>query len=92
MIFPKLTKSGVGKWGVILLVVPLFWWMTFVVIGAMTFIIWLLAMALYIPLLLYVGGKIKPGNPTLPTHTEKLRRLVVWLGRVELGMFLLELY
>jgi len=52
------------------------------------FIIWLLAMALYIPLLLFVGGKIKPGNPTLPTHKEKLRRLVVWFGRIELGFFL----
>ena len=65
----------------------------FVVIGGgMTLIIWLLAMAFYIPLLLFVGGKIKPGNSTLPTHTEKLRRLVVWFGRIELGFFLFLLY
>jgi hypothetical protein len=49
-------------------------------------------MALYIPLLLFVGGKIKPGNPTLPTHTEKLRLMAVWLGRIELGFFLYLLY
>ena len=92
MVFPQWTKSSLGKWVFTLLIVPLFWWMMFVVIGEMTFIIWLLAMAFYIPLLLFVGGKIKPGNPTLPTHTEKLRRLVVCLGRIELGMFLLEFY
>jgi hypothetical protein len=49
-------------------------------------------MALYISLLLYVGGKIKPGNPTLPTRTEKLRRLVVSLGRIEFGFLLFLLY
>ena len=92
MVFPQWTKGSLGKWGFTLLIAPLFWWVMFVVIGGMTFIIWLLAMALYIPLLLFVGGKIKPGNPTLPTHTEKLRRLVVWLGRIEFGMFLLEFY
>jgi hypothetical protein len=92
MVFPQWTKSRLGKWGFTLLIVPLFWWMMFVVIGEMTWIIWLLAMALYIPLLLFVGGKIKLGNPTLPTRTEKLRLLVVWLGRIELGMFLLQLY
>jgi hypothetical protein len=92
MVFPQWTKSGLGKWGFTLLIAPLFWWVMFVVIGGMTFIIWLLAMALYIPLLLFVGSKIKPGNPTLPTHTEKLRRLVIWLGRIQLGMFLLEFY
>jgi hypothetical protein len=92
MAFPQWTKSGLGKWGVTLLVVPLFWLVMFIVIGEMTLIIWLLAMALYIPLLLFLGGKIKPGAPTLPTHTEKLRRLVVWLGRIELGMFLFALY
>ena len=93
MVFPQRAKSGLGKWGFTLLIVPLFWWTMSVVIGAMTtLIIWLLAMALYIPLLLFVGGKIKPGNPTLPTHTERLRLLVVWLGRIELGMFLLVFY
>jgi heme/copper-type cytochrome/quinol oxidase subunit 2 len=70
----------------------LLWLMMFVVIGAMALIIWLMAMALYIPLLLFVGGKIKLGNPALPAHTEKLRRLVVWLGRIELGMFFNVLY
>ena len=92
MVFPQWTKSRLGKWVITLLIIPLFWGMMFFVIGGMTFIIWLLAMAFYIPLLIYVGGKIKPGNPTLPTHTEKLRLLVVWLGRIELGMFLLQLY
>jgi len=92
MVFPQWTRSGIGNWAFTLLIVPLFWWMMFVVIGEMTFIIWLLAMALYIPLLLFVGGKIKHGNPAVPTHTEKLRRLVVWLGRIELGMFLFALY
>jgi peptidoglycan/LPS O-acetylase OafA/YrhL len=93
MVFPQWTKSSLGKWGFTLLIVPLFWWTMSVVIGAMTtLIIWLLAMALYIPLLLFIGGKIKPGAPTLPTHTEKLRRLVVWLGRIELGFFLFALY
>jgi hypothetical protein len=92
MVFPQWTKSGLVKLGFTLLIAPLFWWVMFVVIGGMTFIIWLLAMALYIPLLLFVGSKIKPGNPTLPTHTEKLRRLVIWLGRIQLGMFLLEFY
>jgi hypothetical protein len=92
MAFPQWIKSGLGKWGVTLLVVPLFWLVVFIVIGEMTLIIWLLAMALYIPLLLFVSGKIKPDAPTLPTHTEKLRRLVVGLGRVELGMFLYALY
>jgi hypothetical protein len=75
------------------MIVPSFWLTMSVVIGAMTtLIIWLLAMALYIPLLLFVGGKIKLGNPPLPTHTEKLRRLVVWFGRIELGYFLFALY
>ena len=92
MVFPQWTKGSLGKWGFTLLIAPLFWWMLYVVIGGMTFIIWLLAMALYIPLLLFVGVKIKLGNPTLPTHTEKLRRLVVWLGRIEFGMFLFMLY
>jgi len=93
MVFPQWTKSRLGKWGFTLLIVPLFWGMMSVVIGAMpSLIIWLLAMALYIPLLLFVGGKIKPGNPKLPTHAEKLRRLVVWLGRIELGFFLFLLY
>jgi len=92
MVFPQWTKSRLGKWVITLLIIPLFWGMMFFVIGGMTFIIWLLAMALYIPLLLFVGGKIKPGNPTLPTQTEKLRRLAIWLGRIELGMFLLVFY
>jgi hypothetical protein len=93
MVFPQWTESNLGKWVFILLIVPLFWLIISVVIGAMiTLIIWLLAMALYIPLLLFVGGKIKPGNPTLPTPTEKLRRLVVWFGRIELGFFLFLLY
>jgi hypothetical protein len=93
MVFPQWTKRRIGNWAFTLLIVPLFWQMMFVVIGAMpSLIIWLLAMALYIPLLLFVGGKIKPGNPTLPTHTERLRRLVVWLGRIELGMFFFLLY
>src|SRR5215471_5428391 len=92
MVFPQWTKSRLGKWVFTLLIVPLFWGMMFFVIGEMTFIIWLLAMALYIPLLLFVGGKIKPGNPTLPTHTERLRLLAIWLGRIELGMFLLVFY
>ena len=92
MVFPQWTKSGLGKWGVTLLIVPLFWWMMFVVFGGMVFIFWLLAMALYSPLLLFVGGKIKPGAQTLPAHIEKLRRLVVWLGRIEFGMFLFMLY
>jgi hypothetical protein len=92
MVFPQWTKSRLGKWVIILLIIPLFWGMMFFVIRGVTFIIWLLAMALYIPLLLFVGGKIKPGNPTLPTHTEKLRRLAIWLGRIELGMFILVFY
>ena len=66
--------------------------MMFIVIGEIALIIWLMAMALYIPLLLFVGGKIKLGNPTLPAQTERLRRLVVWLGRIELGIFLYILY
>src|SRR5215471_8993850 len=92
MDFPQWTKSSLGKWVFTLLIAPLFWWMMFFVIGEMAFIIWLLAMALYIPLLLFVGGKIKLGNPALPTHAEKLRRLVVWFGRIEFGMFLFMLY
>jgi hypothetical protein len=92
MAFSQQTKSSLGKWGFTLLIVPLFWWMMFVIIGATAFIIWLLAMALYIPLLLYVGGKIKPGISTLSAHTEKLRRLAVWLGKIEFGMFLFMLY
>jgi hypothetical protein len=93
MVLPQWTESRPGKWGFTLLIVPLFWWMMSVAIGAMiTLIIWLLAMALYIPLLLFVGGKIKPGAPTLPTHIEKLRLLAVWLGRIELGFFLFVLY
>ena len=93
MNFPPWTKSSFGKWFFTLLIAPLFWWMMAVVIGGgMTLIIWLLAMAFYIPLLLFVGGKIKPGNPTLPAHTEKLRLLAVWLGRIEFGMFLYMFY
>jgi len=81
MVFSHRTKSSLGKWGFTLLIIPLFWLMMFVVIGwEMTFIIWLLAMALYIPLLIYVGGKIKPGNPTLPTHTENYGYLSSGLG------------
>lgn len=92
MVFPQWTKSRLGKWVIILLIIPLFWGMMFFVIRGMTFIVWLLAMALYIPLLLFVGGKIKLGAPPLPTQTEKLRRLVVWLGRIELGFFFFLLY
>jgi len=92
MVFPQWTRSSLGKWGVTLLIVPLFWLMMFIVIGEMALIIWLMAMALYIPLLLFVGSKIKLGNPALPAHTERLRRLVVWLGRIELGMFFNVLY
>lgn len=92
MAFPNRTKSALARWGFTLLIVPLFWQMMFVVIGGMALIIWLLAMALYIPLLLFVGSKIKPGNPALPTHTEKLRRLVIGLGRIEFGMFFYVLY
>jgi len=92
MVFPQWTKSSLGKWGVTLLIVPLFWLMMFVVIEGMALIIWLMAMAIYIPLLLFVGSKIKLGNPALPAHTEKLRRLVVGLGIIEFGMFLYMLY
>jgi hypothetical protein len=92
MVFPQWPKSGLGKWCVTLLIVPLFWLMMSIVIGEITLIIWQLAMALYIPLLLFVNSKIKPDAPILPTHTENLRRMVVWLGRIELGMFLYALY
>jgi len=92
MVFPQWTKSGVSDWAFILLIAPLFWQMMFVIIGGAALIIWLLAMALYIPLLLFVSGKIKLGDPAPPTHTEKLRRLVVSLGRIEFGMFLYMLY
>jgi hypothetical protein len=92
MAFPQWTKTSLGIWGVTLLIVPLFWWMMFIVIDEIALVIWLLSMTIYIPLLLFVGGKINPGAPILPAHTEKLRRLVVWLGRIELGMFLYVLY
>jgi len=92
MVFPQWTKSRLGKWVFTLLIIPLFWGVMFFAIRGMTYIIWLLAMALYIPLLLFVGGKIKLGNPKLPTHTEKLRRLVIWLGRIEIGFIFFLLY
>jgi hypothetical protein len=93
MVFPQWTKSRPGKWGFTLLSVPLFWLMMSIVIGVMmTLIVWLLAMAFYIPLLLFVNGKIKLDAPTLPARTEKLRRMVVWFGRIQLGMFVYMFY
>jgi hypothetical protein len=54
--------------------------------------IWLLMLAGYVPLRLYVNTKIEFGSHSLPERAEKTRKFTIMPGKVELGLLLLAAY
>jgi hypothetical protein len=81
-----------AEWGSTLILIPLLWYLVFLISEDSAVIIWLLLLVGYIPLLLYVNKKIEFGSPILSGKAEYIRRFTLTLGKVELGFLLFVVY
>ncbi|MBI1765710.1 MAG: hypothetical protein HYR56_30265 [Acidobacteria bacterium] len=86
------SKNLLLKWLFTLVAIPLFWLLLFTSFRESAMAIWLIGMAFYIPLALYVGGKITLQHGPLSAQADRLRYWVVILGKIEWGLFTLLAY